>query len=124
MSKNNCRFLLARLHTDSIARQSTPKKIRQALDNLSTNFTDTYRKTLDQVDKQHEDGKMLAYQVFSWVTYAQRPLKIIELQHALAVSDKGEVDPEDLEDEETIMSVCAGLVTVSSETCLVGLVRE
>jgi hypothetical protein len=48
------------------------------------------------------------------MSYAFRPLSLIELQYALAVrEDMINMDEDDLDDEKYLISVCAGLVTVS-----------
>lgn len=67
----------------------------------------------------------MAYRVLSWISYEFRPMSLIELQYALAVrEDMTNIDKDDLDDEEFLISICAGLVTVSGESRQVGLVRE
>jgi ankyrin repeat protein len=59
------------------------------------------------------------------VTYSARPLSLDELRHALAVDeDTHELDPElDLDHPQDVMSSCAGLVVVDSESNIVRLVH-
>jgi ankyrin repeat protein len=59
------------------------------------------------------------------VTYSARPLSLDELRHALAVDeDTRELDPElDLDHPQDVMSSCAGLVVVDSESNIVRLVH-
>ncbi|KAK7917981.1 hypothetical protein PG985_009855 [Apiospora marii] len=63
-----------------------------------------------------------AKQVLGWITHAERPLKKLELQHALAV-EPGQpmLDPENLPEIGHLVSVCAGLVTVDEESEVVRL---
>ena len=60
-----------------------------------------------------------------WLTYAKRPLKISELQHALAVHRGAKnFDEDDVAAEETIISVCCGLIVIDRESQIVPFVRE
>lgn len=59
----------------------------------------------------------MALKVISWITLAQRSLTIRELEHALAVEPQDEdFDTDNVQDMETITSVCAGLVIIDGET--------
>jgi len=58
-------FLLARLHTDSLCAKSTLRSLRQTLDKLPDSFKDTYDNALARIDRQSEEQRKLAYQVFS-----------------------------------------------------------
>ena len=58
------------------------------------------------------------------MSYAFRPLTVIEVQHALAV-EPGNVnfDEDALPDEDVLVSVCAGLVTIDQESKIIRLVH-
>ena len=59
----------------------------------------------------------LAKRVLSWTMYAQRPLYINELCHALAVEPGHfQLDGESIPDLENILSVCAGLIRLDKES--------
>ena len=119
-----CRFLLVRLHTDSLCEKSTLKSLRQTLTKLPDGFKGTYDNALARIDKQSEEHRKLAYQVLSWISYAFRPLSLVELQYAVAIQeDMTEMDEEDLSDEKFLLSVCGGLV-VLTESQQVALVRK
>lgn len=66
-----------------------------------------------------------AMRILTWVTYACRPLSIIELQHALAVEvDEDSFDDENISDIEQDISRCAGLVTIERENKTVQLCHK
>lgn len=66
----------------------------------------------------------LAEQVLSWITLAKRPLRIKELQHALATEvGQTSFDPDNISDIDDIVSVCVGLVTVDVEGDIIRLVH-
>ena len=74
---------------------------------------------------QSQKSVSLAKRAITWLTYMLRPLKMIELRHALAVQpNTATFDDGDVSTEETIISVCCGLIVVEGESQTVRLVRE
>jgi ankyrin repeat protein len=101
---------------DNLAIKPHVKAIRDALKVIPRKLEDTYNLVMERITDQNDDDADLARRVLSWLTYSMRPLKIIELQYALAIGpDQDHIDPESLVDEETMLSVCAGIVTVEDE---------
>ncbi|KAF7556192.1 hypothetical protein G7Z17_g1663 [Cylindrodendrum hubeiense] len=81
-------FLLAEFHLKSLANEQSPESLLQALENLPTNFgtyNSVYEDLMRNVEAQSMDRSNLAINALHWTAYAQRPLTITELQHALAV---------------------------------------
>jgi hypothetical protein len=87
-------------------------------------LADAYDQTMDRVEGQKPGFRRLAEGVLLWITCAQRPLTVSELQHALGV-EVGEdiLDEENLSQIEVMASVCAGLVTVDEESGIIRLVH-
>ncbi|KAF2187187.1 purine and uridine phosphorylase [Zopfia rhizophila CBS 207.26] len=102
-------FLLAKLHLDSLLDMRLPKDIRTALKKLPKGFeayNDAYREAMDRVERQGLKTQEFAKQVLSWITCARRPLKPLELRHALAVeTGASELGEENLPEIEDIVSV-------------------
>src|SRR3984957_7148815 len=122
---NLARFLLARLHMDSLVGKLNPRQVRAALDNLPEGMDGTYDEAMERVERQDDSRKQLAKRVLTWITYAVRPLSVKELQHALAViPDTTELDPDDITDDEILVSICAGLVVIDEERNIIGLERK
>lgn len=121
-----CRFLLAKLHLDSLKSKWTTKAIRTALEALPTGsevYTETYNAAMDRI-KGQTGSRELAIQVLSWITCARKRLTTLELQHALAVEiGKSDLDEDNLPEIEDLVSVCAGLVTVDEESNIIRLVH-
>jgi ankyrin repeat protein len=83
-----------------------------------------YDKALKRIDGQLKGYQDIANQVLAWVTYARRPLSVLELQYALAVFPTDTtLDKEGLPDESTLTNHCAGLVTIDEESRTVRLVH-
>jgi hypothetical protein len=68
-----------------------------------------YHHALQRIKDEYRD---LGYRILSWILHAHKPLTVVELQHALAFDGKtAEIDPNVLDDEVFMLSVCSGLVT-------------
>jgi hypothetical protein len=94
------RFLLAKLHLDSLVGKRTVREITSALDNLPKGIEQlgkAYDQTLARIRSQAQSDVDRALKVFCWLTHARRPLSAAELQEALAVKvDDTELDHNDL----------------------------
>jgi ankyrin repeat protein len=103
------------------------KFLRAALKNLpsgSIAYDHAYNDAMFRIEGQVTDQEDLAKQVLSWITCAERPLNILELQYALAVeAGESELDEDNLPELEDMVSVCAGLVTIDKESNIIRLVH-
>ncbi|KAJ7591920.1 ankyrin repeat-containing domain protein [Mycena floridula] len=107
-------FLLVRLHLDSLTKKYTPKILREALMSLPKDINNSYDETMRRIVDQGEEYSQLAHRVFLWLAFAKRALTLLELRHALAVSegmDEMELDAL-IQDGEFVASVCGGLVVI------------
>lgn len=119
------RFLLAKLHMDSLAEYSNRAAVRNALETLPAEVNATYDIAMERIARQGEYDRKLAERVLSWITFAYRPLSLKELQSALAVSaGKTVIDFDDFEDELILTSVCTGLVIIDKTSNIIRLVRK
>ncbi|KAJ7717111.1 ankyrin repeat-containing domain protein [Mycena maculata] len=117
-------FLLAKLHTDSLATKSTLKALREALESLPKDLEHTYDEALARIDRQNEDDRKIAHSALTWVAHAKRVLSVAELREALAIEPGAKtLDPDNLLEINIILSVCAGLVIVDETTSAVRLVH-
>jgi hypothetical protein len=121
------RFLLAKLHLESLTGKRSPKSIRAALKNLAIGsgaYDRAYEDAMERINGQIKDQEELAKQVLSWITCAKRQLLTTELQHALGVEvSESELDEKNVSQIEDIVSVCAGLVTIDEESGIIRLVH-
>ncbi|GMF91910.1 unnamed protein product [Aspergillus oryzae] len=121
------RFLLAKLHLDSLQDKISYSDVKNALRNLPKGV-DAYEKAYSEA-KGRIQGQMggfrnLAMRILSWIVCSKRPLKTSELQHAIAVQiDTRELDRDNITDVGLMTSVCAGLVTVDKSSSIVRLVH-
>src|SRR3984957_8397875 len=124
-SDNSARFLLARLHMDSLMGKFSAREVLIALEKLPEEMDDTYDEAMERIERQDDNRKQLARRVLSWIICVVRPLSVKELQHALAVvPDSTNIDSNDIIDDEILTSVCSGLVVIDEERNVIGLVRK
>ncbi|EXJ70248.1 uncharacterized protein A1O5_06316 [Cladophialophora psammophila CBS 110553] len=119
-------FLLAKLHCDTLATKTKPKDVLQALKAFGGDGDAlAYQDTLQRIQNQPKEHRALGKKVLVCVTYSARPLTLDELRHALAVDEETkELDQEyDLDNPDDVISSCAGLVTVDSESNIIRLVH-
>lgn len=118
------RFLQARLHLDSLTTKTDLRKFKAGLNSLPEGLDETYDEVMSRTLAQHPDYVALARKVIYWVFYAVRPLTLQEIQHALAVEpDDTFLEEDSIVDEELLVSVCTGIITVQHESDVVGLVH-
>ena len=125
---SSLRFLLARLHLDSLEDKTSIMEVEDALEKLPRGEY-AYRQAYDEAMEKRIKGQKpgfadLALRTLSWITFSTRPLTTSELQHALAVTDGAStLDLRNLRPIGLITSVCAGLVTVDEESDIIRLVH-
>jgi hypothetical protein len=115
---------MARLHLDSLAQKNSQADILEALEKLPKGLEDTYDEVINRIWSQDKEAVDLAGRVLMWISYAQIPLTVKQLQHAIAVT-KGstELDQKHLPHEKRLISVCAGIVTIDQEGGIIRLVH-
>ncbi|KAF8421788.1 hypothetical protein EV426DRAFT_607907 [Tirmania nivea] len=77
-------FLLPALHIAMVLEKATVSKRRKALGTLSTKLHNTFEGVIKRI-QQSGGLAELGMKVLMWLHLAYRPLKLTELQHALAV---------------------------------------
>lgn len=77
---------------------------------------------MERIACQSRDEEELAKQTLFWITFARSPLTTSRLQHALAVEiGETELDADNMSQIEYIISACAGLVTVDTQSKVIRL---
>ncbi|KAJ7465134.1 ankyrin repeat-containing domain protein [Mycena latifolia] len=116
LDKANGMFLFAKLYIDALAKKTTVRAVRDALENFPADLNGLYDSTMLRIESQTTDDRNLALKALAWISYAIRPLSVTELQQALAVSPEDtELDCDNITDVDVIVSVCAGLIEIGHE---------
>jgi len=121
------RFLLARLHLESLTSVRSVKVPRTRLKSLpkgSNAYDRAYTEAMERIKGQNSDEQDLALQTLAWISCAKRPLSVPEIRHALAVEqDAQKLDEDNLTEVDDILSVCAGLIVVDEASQTMRLVH-
>jgi hypothetical protein len=84
---------------------------------LPKGLDETYKQAMIRIESQGGGFRELAKKVLSWAIHAKRILSIAELQHAVAVEPgKPELNRKFIPNIEIIGSICAGLVTIDTQS--------
>ena len=109
---------------DQLNAQTSVRALRKALDRLPFRLHATYDEAMMRIHSQIEEEKALALRALLWISTSFRPLSVQELRHALAVNPEDEdFDEEGLIDPNLIVSVCAGLIAIDTESKTIRLVH-
>lgn len=116
VSKARKMFLLARLYIESLTRLITLRKVKAALTTLPEGLDNMYDDVLERIQGQDTELASLAIQVLGWIYHVKRPLRLLELQHALAVEPEDTfLDEDGLPEKTLLLSVCGGLLSVQED---------
>ncbi|KAF5576273.1 ankyrin protein [Fusarium pseudocircinatum] len=126
-------FLLAQIYLKLLSYKTSETEMRRQLtafqkhgneDGIADALTQAYKETMDRINQQQPDHIILAKKVLFWIARAKRELTVQELQHALAMSSvQCEPCEADLPFDETLVTVCAGLVAVDEAKKTIQLVH-
>ena len=120
------RFLLAKLHLESLSQKISRKEIRSSLRTLPISLDITYSNALERIYRQAQDAVDLAECVLFWVLCVKRPLTITELQQIYATRELPKetgLEDDDLPDGDILIDVCRGLVNVDNDSKNVRIVH-
>ena len=123
------RFLVAALQVEALKGCATEKTLRASLNKFPSGVDLMYEETLKRIDNQSEEESKIARLALLWVARAVRPLFLQELTEAVATIyhsgsfDIGEYERESIPEEDTIITVCCGLLVVDRLFKQVTLIR-
>ena len=83
-----------------------------------------YGETLDRIERQGGGKAKLGMAALMWISHSERPLKVVELCHALAVEiGSPNLNTDDVPSVGTLLACGQGLVAVDKETSTVRLIH-
>jgi hypothetical protein len=111
------RFLLARLHLESLLAETDLRSFKKALTALPETIWAMYDDMMARIEAQSSRRATLAKRALFWVVYALRPLRTQELQHALSVEQGDSAfDKDGISRIEILLSTCACFLEVQNNT--------
>lgn len=98
---------------DEISNKTKSKHVEEALEKLPRGLNDNYARTIERIKSQGSDCWDVARRVLLWLSNSLESLSIGALREAVAVEpDMRSIGTRDLDDIESLISVCAGLVVL------------
>jgi len=120
------RFLLVSLNIDAVLQETTIHRRRQKLNSMTDGLGlgDAYGATLGRIKAQGGEKARLGMATLMWISHAERPLKVDELCHALAVEiGSPGLDTDNVPSMSTLLACSQGLVVVDKESSTIRLVH-
>ncbi|KAL7957974.1 hypothetical protein V8C34DRAFT_305193 [Trichoderma compactum] len=109
---------------DALVREPTVGHIEAALKTLPKGLDEIYKRAMERIESQGGGTTKLAKKILSWVVHAKEVLSIVELQHAVAVEPgTSEMNWKFIPTVEIIGTICAGLITIDTQSNAVRLVH-
>jgi len=118
------RFLLVSLMMEAILREQRTSARREKLQGVASALRGTYDRMLSRVKAQGQIKEKIGMAALMWVSHSERPLRVGELCHALAVEiGSVDLDPENVPSIETLLNCCQGLLVVDKEASTIRLIH-
>ena len=103
-----------------ILEMPTNSERQEALEILPTGLYNSFRGIITRIRRRPKASAELGMRVLMWLHFAYRPLKLVELQHALATRNSHtEFDAGSIPSQKALLDSCLGLVLVDEETLTV-----
>lgn len=101
------------------------KGVRQALKELPDELSLSYDITMERIENYPDkEGRRLAVLALTWIMHSIGPLKLAELQHALATGGGDtELNEDGIPGESIVITLCAGLVSLENTSQQIRLVH-
>ena len=112
----NSRFLWVSFQLRDICDTISDANIRETLENLPDGFTETYYRIITKINRSSRRAHV-AFKIFQWIACAQRPLKVNELQEAVAFEPYDTSwDADKIPNQDDMMQSCRSLVVRDAYT--------
>ena len=121
-----CRFLQIPLTMDVILGETTAYGRRQKLGVITEglNLKRVYGATIERIKDQGGEKARLGMAALMWISHSERPLRLDELLHALAVEiGSTDLDEKKIPSVETLLSCCLGFIVTNTEASNVRLIH-
>ena len=102
----------------------TKSEVRKALRSLSASLSQAFENTVRRIENEPRNRREVALKSLMWVLRARRPLRVSELQHALATQvGESQLDDDNILQPRFIVECCAGLIIIDDKSSTVRLVH-
>ena len=118
------RFLLVSLNIKAILQETTLHRRREKLGTMRGGLGDAYDASVGRVKAQEGDRARLGMDTLMWISHSERPLKVDEICHALAVEiGSSDVNTSNVPSIWTVLGCCQGLAAVDEGSSTIRLIH-
>ena len=120
------RFLLVSLNIKAILQETTLYRRREKLDTIANGLGlgDAYDATIRRIKAQKGDRARLGMAALVWISHSERPLKVDEIRHALAVEiGSTDINTNNVPSIRTVLVCCQGLAAVDKGSSTIRLIH-
>ena len=117
-------FLLIRLQENQLSRSKNKKQLQAIVSNMPRELEHAYIRDWEYISGLPSCDRLRALDILRWVTFAIRPLTVLEITEALIIKDNDNYDdlqsddlPDDIDRDfvdEQIIGLCGSLLEVRS----------
>ncbi|KAK0445033.1 uncharacterized protein EV420DRAFT_981971 [Desarmillaria tabescens] len=121
VEKAGSMYVLADLQLGILAHCRNCADLAAQLEKLPRTMTNAYKSFLERLEtvEPNVEHKDFLYRIFGWLALSERPLTVLELEHALAVEPGSKkLNTDNITSCDFITSACIGLVIVDNQECL------
>ena len=98
--------------------------MRRALRKMPKSLDATFGETLKRLQRQSRSRSQLGLNTLMWISHAKRPLRVEELQQALAIDPEDtSLDADNYASVKHMVECCLGLATIDEESSSIRLVH-
>ena len=109
---------------EAILREQKISARRDKLEEMANALRCSYDRMLNRLKAQGKIKEEIGMTALMWVLHSERPLRVDELCHALAVEiGSADLDPENAPSIGTLLNCCQGLLVVDEEASTVRLIH-
>jgi hypothetical protein len=125
------RFVIVKFKMDHLLQQPNRRAVLDLLAKLDEPLAGeqlldkTYGRILQNINRQEDIKRELAFVTLTWLMHARRTLSVSEISTAISIESRNyEIDPDGGYDATTLLDVCQGFVVVDDESQLVRLAHS
>ncbi|EED13813.1 ankyrin, putative [Talaromyces stipitatus ATCC 10500] len=119
VNENDGMFLLAKFNMDTLTSKLRPGDVIAALEVLPNELDGTFTDAMGRISDLSSNHREVAMDFLRWVVFAEEPLHVGAIEHAIAVTEMDEdINQDFIIQAPVLASMCAGLVQFDESDCV------
>lgn len=119
VNDNGGMFLLAKFNMDTLTSKLRPGDVMSALEVLPNELDGTFKDAMSRIADLSLNHREITMDFLRWVVFAEEPLHVGAIEHAIAVTEKDDdINQDYIIQAPVLASMCAGLVQFDESDCV------